>query len=215
MAAFAPPESGGRGRAGFLNRGDGPFDQRGALQLSRQCSRRPLLCGRRGSRSYSMANLSLRPDLRIAVAGLGAIGTRVVEALDRGIDGLVLTAVSVQNPEKHRSRLANLTRTPAVLGWFIRTAAELNTKSHSAKAASACTSSRIFLRLGVVRSLGATLWPIATRTTYRRHNVNLAGLFRTSPIAGIKNCYARLQKGKAIAMENQKTKIDQFKRSFP
>jgi aspartate dehydrogenase len=64
-----------------------------------------------------MANLenSLRPDLRIAVAGLGAIGTRVVEALDRGIDGLVLTAVSVQNPEKHRSRLANLARTPSVL----------------------------------------------------------------------------------------------------
>jgi aspartate dehydrogenase len=55
------------------------------------------------------------PELRIAVAGLGAIGTRVVDALDRGIDGLVLTAVSVQNPEKHRSRLANLTRTPAVL----------------------------------------------------------------------------------------------------
>jgi aspartate dehydrogenase len=62
-----------------------------------------------------MANLSLRPDLRIAVAGLGAIGARVVEALDRGIDGLVLTAVSVQNPEKHRSRLANLTGMPAVL----------------------------------------------------------------------------------------------------
>jgi aspartate dehydrogenase len=56
-----------------------------------------------------------RPELRIAVAGLGAIGTRVVEALDHGIDGLVLTAVSVQNPDKHRSRLANLTRPPAVL----------------------------------------------------------------------------------------------------
>jgi aspartate dehydrogenase len=55
------------------------------------------------------------PELRIAVAGLGAIGARVVQALDRGIDGLVLTAVSVQNPEKHRSRLANLTTTPAVL----------------------------------------------------------------------------------------------------
>jgi cold shock protein len=32
----------------------------------------------------------------------------------------------------------------------------------------------------VVKSLGATLWSIATRTTSRRHNVNLAGLFRTS-----------------------------------
>src|ERR1700704_2573041 len=64
-----------------------------------------------------MANVDkpLRPELRIAVAGRGAIGTRVVEALDRGIDGLVLTAVSVQNPEKHRSRLASLTRPPAVL----------------------------------------------------------------------------------------------------
>jgi aspartate dehydrogenase len=64
-----------------------------------------------------MANLDkrLQPELRVAVAGLGAVGTRVVEALDRGIDGLVLTAVSVQNPEKHRSRLANLTRPPAVL----------------------------------------------------------------------------------------------------
>src|SRR3954451_9561956 len=57
----------------------------------------------------------LRPELRIAVAGLGAIGTKVVEALDRGIDGLVLTAVSVQNPEKHRSRLASLVSPPAVL----------------------------------------------------------------------------------------------------
>lgn len=62
-----------------------------------------------------MVDLSLRPDLRIAVAGLGAIGTRVIEALDRGIDGLVLTAVSVQDPEKHRSRLAKLTGMPAVL----------------------------------------------------------------------------------------------------
>src|SRR3954447_6933225 len=56
-----------------------------------------------------------RPELRIAVAGLGAIGTKVVEALDRGIDGLVLTAVSAQNPGKHRSRLASLARPPAIL----------------------------------------------------------------------------------------------------
>jgi len=64
-----------------------------------------------------MADLlkNTRTDLRVAVAGLGPIGIRVAEALDRGIDGLVLAAVSVQNPEKHRSRLAKLTRTPAVL----------------------------------------------------------------------------------------------------
>ncbi len=58
---------------------------------------------------------SARTDLRVAVAGLGPIGTRVVEALDQGINGLVLAAVSVQNPEKHQSRLAKLKRTPAVL----------------------------------------------------------------------------------------------------
>jgi aspartate dehydrogenase len=64
-----------------------------------------------------MADLVKRSPtgLRVAVVGLGPIGIRVVEALDRGIEGLVLAAVSVQNPEKHRSRLANLARPPAIL----------------------------------------------------------------------------------------------------
>jgi aspartate dehydrogenase len=64
-----------------------------------------------------MANGSGRSpaDVRVAVVGLGPIGIRVVEALDRGIDGLVLAAVSVQNPEKHRTRLAALRRPPAIL----------------------------------------------------------------------------------------------------
>jgi aspartate dehydrogenase len=56
-----------------------------------------------------------RAELRVAIAGLGAIGSRVAEALDRGIDGLVLAAVSVQNPEKHRGWLAGLASKPAVL----------------------------------------------------------------------------------------------------
>ena len=55
------------------------------------------------------------PDVRVAVVGLGAIGIRVVEALDAGIDGLVLAAVSAQNPAKHRARLANLKKPPAIL----------------------------------------------------------------------------------------------------
>jgi aspartate dehydrogenase len=54
-------------------------------------------------------------DVRVAVAGLGSIGTSVVEALDRGIAGMTLSAVSVQNPEKHRGRLASLTKSPAML----------------------------------------------------------------------------------------------------
>jgi aspartate dehydrogenase len=57
----------------------------------------------------------VKDEMRVAVVGLGAIGRRVVEALDRGLDGLVLTAVSVQEPGKHRDFLATLSRPPAVL----------------------------------------------------------------------------------------------------
>src|SRR5947207_15363190 len=58
---------------------------------------------------------TLRTDLRVAVAGLGPIGTRVVKALDIGIDGLVLAAVSAKNPSKHQGWLGTLKRPPAVL----------------------------------------------------------------------------------------------------
>src|ERR1700743_543267 len=53
--------------------------------------------------------------LRVAIVGLGPIGIGVMEALDRGLDGLVLSAVSVQHPEKHRDRLATLAKPPAIL----------------------------------------------------------------------------------------------------
>lgn len=56
-----------------------------------------------------------RTDLRVAIAGLGSIGTKVAEALDQGIDGLTLAAVSAQNPDKHHNWLGKLTRKPAVL----------------------------------------------------------------------------------------------------
>ena len=52
---------------------------------------------------------------RVAVVGLGPIGTRVVQALDDGIGGLVLAAVSVQDPGKHQAFLARLKKPPAVL----------------------------------------------------------------------------------------------------
>jgi aspartate dehydrogenase len=55
------------------------------------------------------------PDLRVAIVGLGAIGRKLAQALDQGIDGLTLVAVSVQNPEKHHAWLAGLTKPPAVL----------------------------------------------------------------------------------------------------
>jgi aspartate dehydrogenase len=52
---------------------------------------------------------------RVAVVGLGAIGRAIVMALDRGMDGLVLTAVSVSHPDKHSAFLAGLTTPPAIL----------------------------------------------------------------------------------------------------
>src|ERR1700737_3634280 len=54
-----------------------------------------------------------RTDLRVAIAGLGPIGTKVAEALDHGINGLVLAAVSAQNPEKHHNWFGKLATTPA------------------------------------------------------------------------------------------------------
>jgi aspartate dehydrogenase len=56
-----------------------------------------------------------RPDLKVAIAGLGAIGAKLVKELDRGIDGLALAAVASQNPDKHRAWLGALKRPPAVL----------------------------------------------------------------------------------------------------
>jgi aspartate dehydrogenase len=58
---------------------------------------------------------NIRDDQRVAVVGLGPIGRKVVEALDKGIDGLVLAAVSVQEPAKHRDFLARLNKPPAIL----------------------------------------------------------------------------------------------------
>lgn len=52
---------------------------------------------------------------RVAVVGLGPIGQKVVEALDRGIDGLTLAAVAVQNPDKHQAFLSKLGAPPAIL----------------------------------------------------------------------------------------------------
>jgi len=44
--------------------------------------------------------------LRIAIAGLGAIGLKVAEALDQGIPGCVLAAVSANDRKKAAERLS-------------------------------------------------------------------------------------------------------------
>ena len=52
---------------------------------------------------------------RVAIAGLGAIGMEVAKALDAGIDGLELVAVSAANIDKHRGWLEKLGKKPAPL----------------------------------------------------------------------------------------------------
>ncbi len=52
---------------------------------------------------------------RVAIAGLGPIGTRLAKALDDGIDGMELAAVSAANIEKHRHWLDRLKKQPAAL----------------------------------------------------------------------------------------------------
>lgn len=59
--------------------------------------------------------MTSRTTSRVAIAGLGPIGSRLAKALDQGIDGLVLAAVSVQNIDKHRDWLDKLNKPPAVL----------------------------------------------------------------------------------------------------
>jgi aspartate dehydrogenase len=56
-----------------------------------------------------------RLPLKIAVAGLGAIGAKLVKALDDGMEGLTLSAVSVQNPDKHRTFLGGLSTPPKLV----------------------------------------------------------------------------------------------------
>jgi aspartate dehydrogenase len=52
---------------------------------------------------------------RVAVVGLGAIGIKVVQALDSGIDGLALVALSTQDPDKHCDFIGKLATKPPVL----------------------------------------------------------------------------------------------------
>jgi aspartate dehydrogenase len=69
------------------------------------------------SKDYSkgIGMTAVQVEKRVAVVGLGAIGRAIVTALDRGMDGLKLTAVSVSDPDKHRDFLAGLKTPPTVL----------------------------------------------------------------------------------------------------
>lgn len=54
-------------------------------------------------------------DLRVAIGGLGAIGLNVARALDQGVDGLKLVAVSARDREVAARKLAGLKQPVPVL----------------------------------------------------------------------------------------------------
>jgi aspartate dehydrogenase len=56
-----------------------------------------------------------KPPLRVAIAGLGAIGLKLAQALDRGIPGCVLAAVSANDLPRATTRLSHLKRPPPVV----------------------------------------------------------------------------------------------------
>jgi len=62
-----------------------------------------------------MTDQKVSNELRIAIAGLGSIGTKIATALDQGIEGLALSAVAVRDPAKHQAFLAGLRRPPRVM----------------------------------------------------------------------------------------------------
>ncbi len=97
--------------------------------------------------------------LRVAVAGLGAIGLKVAEALDREIPGCVLTAVSANDRSQAALRLSHLGRqVPVVTLGELEPLADIVVESAPAKLLPAIAEP--FLRAGktvIVLSAGAIL----------------------------------------------------------
>lgn len=54
-------------------------------------------------------------ELRVAIAGLGSIGSKIATALGQGIEGLALSAVAVRDSAKHQAFLNGLRRPPQIL----------------------------------------------------------------------------------------------------
>jgi aspartate dehydrogenase len=108
---------------------------------------------------FQEASRRQKTPLRVAVAGLGAIGLKVAEALDRGIPGCVLTAVSAKDQGKAEKRLAHLARpVPVVSLGELEPSADIVVECAPAKVLAEIAEP--FLRAGkvvIVLSAGALL----------------------------------------------------------
>jgi len=65
--------------------------------------------------SRPQSSQTTRPPQRIAIAGLGAIGLKVAQALDAGLPGLALVAVAGRDKSKTAAQAASLRCAPEVL----------------------------------------------------------------------------------------------------
>src|SRR4051794_12411891 len=108
---------------------------------------------------FQAASQRPKAPLRVALAGLGAIGLKVAEALDRGIPGCVLAAVSANDRDKAAKRLAHLDRpVPVVALRELEPSADIVVECAPAKLLSEIAEP--FLRAGkvvIVLSAGALL----------------------------------------------------------
>jgi aspartate dehydrogenase len=114
-------------------------------------------------------------NARVAIASLGAIGMRIARALDEGIAGYELAAVSANDRDKAKKRLAGLSRTVPVVSI-----AELEPLAdiviECAPAALLPAIAEPFLRKGktaIVLSAGAILSHDHLIETARRHGGQL------------------------------------------
>jgi aspartate dehydrogenase len=63
-----------------------------------------------------MADANRRPPLRLAIAGLGAIGLELARRVDASeVRGMALAAISARDPEKARRKLAGLREPPEIV----------------------------------------------------------------------------------------------------
>src|ERR1700760_1589982 len=73
------------------------------------------LYGETASMSDAAAAPDARASQRIAIAGMGAIGLEIANALNNGIAGCELTAVSARNLDKARAAVAGFRKQVAVV----------------------------------------------------------------------------------------------------
>ena len=112
--------------------------------------------------------------LTVAIGGLGAIGLQLAKALDRGVDGLRLVAVSARDKERARANVAGFANPPGVVELNELAQADIVVEAAPAAvfeaiAVPALTAGRIF----VPSSVGALLPRMHLVDLARQHGARI------------------------------------------